>query len=79
MKSEALVELTGKVFNRAGIKITTEVKRHLGTLLGSGTFREKHASDKVKNSCDKIERLSKFAKSQPQVAYAAFIHGEMHK
>ena len=56
-----------------------EGKHNLGALLGSDTFREKYASDRVKNWSDEIERLSEFAKSEPQVAYAAFIHGELHK
>ena len=51
----------------------------MGASLGSDTFCEKYTSDKVKNWCDEIERLSEFANSQPQTAYAAFIHGELHK
>ena len=79
MKSEALLEFTDNVFNGTRIKITTEGKRHLTASLGSDTFREKYAIDKVKNWCDEIERLSEFAKCQPLAAYIAFIHGELHK
>ena len=42
-------------------------------------FVRKYAGNKVKNWSDKIGRLSKFAKSQPQVAYAAFIHERLYK
>ena len=66
------------MLNRTGIKIITEEKRHLGASLGSDTFPEKYASDKVKNWCDEIERLSKFAKSYPQASCGAFIHEEMY-
>lgn len=40
---------------------------------------KKYASDKVKNWCDKIERLSNFARLQPQATYAASIYTELHK
>ena len=29
--------------------------------------------------CSEVERLAEFAKTQPQAAYALFIHGEMHR
>ena len=57
LKSEALLELTKNAFTGTGIKTTTEGKRLLVSSLGSDTFREKYASDKVKNWRDKIERL----------------------
>ena len=40
---------------------------------------KKYAIDKVKNWCDKIERLSNFATLQPQATYAASIYTELHK
>ena len=40
---------------------------------------KKYASDKVKNWCDKIERLSNLATFQPQTTYAASIYRELHK
>ena len=40
---------------------------------------KKYASDKVKNWCDKIERLSNFATLQPQATYAASTYTELHK
>ena len=61
------------------IKITTEEKDHLGTSLGSGTFRKKYASDKVKIGVTKWKRLSEFLKSKPQAAHVAFIHGKLHE
>ena len=33
----------------------------------------------MKEWCDDMEILSGFATSQPQAAYAAFIHGEQHR
>ena len=33
---------------------------------------------KISKWCNEIEQLALFAKTQPQAAYAAFIHGEMH-
>ena len=67
------------LFGNTAIKFTTERKRHLGAALGNDTFRSEYANIKVKKWCDEIEKLCIYAKSQPQAAYAAFIHGEQHK
>ena len=34
---------------------------------------------KINEWCAEIEKLTEYAKTQPQAAYAAFCHGEIHK
>lgn len=67
------------LFSNTAIQVTTEGKRHLGAAIGSDEFREKYANDKVKMWCDEMEKLAEYAKTQPQAAFAAFIHGETHR
>ena len=55
-----------------GINFTTQGQRHLGAAIGSYDFRVKYTTEKVKDWSSEIFQLSKFAKSQPQAAYAAF-------
>ena len=42
-------------------------------------FRKTYATEKAKNWCGEIIKLSEFAKTQPHAAYSAFCHGEIHK
>ena len=42
-------------------------------------FRKIYATEKAKNWCGEIIKLSEFAKTQPHAAYSAFCHGEIHK
>ena len=67
------------IFKHSPIKITTSGKRHLGAAIGSIEFRTSYMEEKVDKWCEKIKSLSQIAKSQPQTAYAAYIHGEQHK
>ena len=36
-------------------------------------------NEKIDKWCKEIERLTIFAETQPQAAFAAYIHGEQHK
>ena len=63
----------------ANINITCEGKRHLGAAIGSKEFHKAYAEKKIAKWCGEIEQLALFAKTQPQAAYAAFTHGEMHR
>ena len=79
MKSEALLELTKNAFTGTGIKTTTEGKRLLVSSLGSDTFREKYASDKVKNWSDKIERLLLLSNSSHKQYMLLYTEYRVHK
>ena len=58
-----------------GVAITSEGKIHLRSAIGSQSFMECYVKKKVSGWKREIERLSEIAKTQPQAAYAAFIHG----
>ena len=67
------------IFKETNLNFTTEGKRHLGVALERKTFRDEYASGKVTDWCDELDGLSVIAKSQLQVAYTAFIHGQQGK
>ena len=79
VKNEETLNRAKILFEDTEIKYTTEGKRHLGAALGSENFKQQYVSDKVKDWCEELDKLSEFALSQPQAVYAAFIHGEQHK
>ena len=64
-----------KVFEGSGINITVEGRRHLGAVIGSKTFAAEYIKSKVEEWVTHVTTLAKFAKTQPQAAYAAFTHG----
>ena len=61
------------------MKFTTEGKRHLGAAIRSSDFRKVYATEKVNNWCEKIIKLSEYAKTQPHAAYSALRHGKVLK
>ena len=67
------------IFQNSQIKITVEGKRHLGAALGTNDFKISYISEKVENWCKKMEKLAEIAKTQPHAAYAAYVHGEVHR
>ena len=54
-------------------------KRHLGAAIGSNDFRKEYATKLVDQWCSEVEKLSSFATTEPQAAFAAYTHGEMHR
>ena len=79
LKTSALMQQATDLFQQTNINITCEGKRHLGAAIGSREFHKEYAEKKINNWCSEIEQLANIAKTQPQAAYAAFIHGEMHR
>ena len=79
VKEREKMESAKKLFHDSEIKYTNEGKRHLGAAIGSQSFRETYAKEKVKRWCEELEQLSEFAKTQPHAAYAALCHGELHR
>ena len=67
------------LFADSPINITTEGKRHLGAALGTEEFKFSYIDQKVSEWCIRLRKLSDIAKSQPHVAYSAYIHGEQHR
>ena len=68
-----------KIFKGTGISVTTEGKKHLGAALGSPSFVEDFVSHKVEEWIKEVEKLAAVAGSQPQAAYAAYIHATKNK
>ena len=64
-----------QVFEKSGVSITVEGKKHLGAAIGTNTFIESYVTNKVSGWVSEIERLSQIAESQPRAAYADLTHG----
>ena len=64
-----------EIFAETGIKIETEGTRHLGGALGTNQFMEAYATEKIKKFTQEVETLSHYAETEPQAAYAAYVHG----
>ena len=80
LKDSSKFDECKELFNESSpINITIEGKRHLGAAIGSSDFKNEYIDDKVEKWASNIKSLSEIAKTQPHVAYAAFIHGEQHK
>ena len=67
------------LFDQSGIQVTTGGKRHLGAAIGSDDFRIQYSTKKILKWISQIEKLAEIAKTEPQAAYAAYIHGEQHR
>ena len=74
VKPEHLKEAQ-KVFQNTGVQITSEGQRYLGAAIGSKEFKEKYVSEKIKEWVSELEHLNDIARSEPQLAYAAYTFG----
>ena len=68
---ESKLEEASTIFQETGVAITMEGKRHLGAALGKHAFVESYVQQKVTEWVSEVERLSTFATTKPQAAYAA--------
>ena len=68
-----------QIFQSSKITITTEGHRHLGSVMGSKTFKESYIKELVSKWCEELTKLSEIAMTQPQAAYAAFTSGYKYK
>ena len=64
-----------EIFAGSGITISMKGNQHLGAALGSRTFVEEFVSKKVATWVTDVKQLAEIAHTQPQAAYAAYIHG----
>ena len=76
---EPYLDEAKRIFDDTNVIITSQGARHLGAALGSSDFIHQFVELKVTQWKGEIERLAKFAFSQPHAAYAAFIHGVQSK
>ena len=63
------------VFKDTGVQVTIEGDRHLGSVLGSESFKHDFVKRKITSWVKDIEELSVVAKEEPQIAYSAFTKG----
>ena len=68
-------EAAREIFKDTGIVITTEGERYLGGAIGSPSFVRQLVEQKVDCWRKELEKLGKFADTQPHAAFAAFTHG----
>ena len=68
-----------KVFADTNVEVRCDGCCYLGAAIGSPVFLEQYARKKVDEWVAEVLRLSVFAKSQPQAAYSAFVHGLRNK
>jgi hypothetical protein len=71
---ESLLEEAKVLFADTEVQITSDGKRHLGAAVGSAVFKNDYISEKVEGWVASIERLAKFAVTQPHAAFSAFTH-----
>ena len=67
------------IFGDTHINITSEGRPYLGAALGSEKYINQFVSDKVQEWNEELHILSAIAPTQPHAAFAAFIHGFIHK
>ena len=66
-------------FQESGVAITKEGRRYLDGAIGTRTFVETYAKEKVSAWSQEVECLSSIATSQPHAAHTAFTHGLVNK
>ena len=68
-----------RIFIGTDVKITTEVQKHLGAVIGSKSFKREFITVKVKKWMEELSMLSKVAKFAPHESYVCFTSGYKHK
>ena len=72
---DAHVQAARSIFYGTAVEITTEGQRHLGAPLGTDSYVEQFVSSKVRDWVSQMDRLAQIAKTDPQAAYSAYVHG----
>ena len=70
-----LQKLYREIFKDTAIMISEEGERYLGGAIGTISFIQQYVQTKVDGWIKDIQKLSEFATTQPQAAYAALTHG----
>ena len=68
-----------RIFKDTAVQITLEGRHYLGGALGTDAFVKDFMSEKVSDWTQQVQRLAKFASTQPQAAFAACTHGLISK
>ena len=72
VKDDTKLAQAKQIFEGTDIQSMTSGKRQLGDSIGSDDFRTQYTKAKVKKWQYEVEKLSEFAKTEPQAAYAAY-------
>ena len=73
------IDKAKEIFKDTAITISEEGKRYLGGAMGTASFVQQFVQRKVEGWVKEVEKLSRFAATQPHAAYAAFTHGLMSR
>ena len=79
MKNESDIDTAKEIFTKTAIQLTTSGKRNLGAAIGNQSFKDEYVGGKVTEWRKEILKLAEIAKTQPHVAFSAYIHGHQHK
>ena len=79
LKTEENLEYAKTLYRDSNVNFNTEGKRYIGASINNSDYRYSYAEEKINEWCVENEKLTEYAKTQPQTAYAAFFHGEIHK
>ena len=63
------------MFNGLNINITTDGHAYLGSFIGSEAGKSAYMKDQIQEWSKDIESLANIAKTEPQLAYAAYVYG----
>ena len=79
VKAKAVFPNTGVQITEEGVTDTDETsregQRYLGSALGTPTFIKNYAAKKIDTWVSELEGLCEIAKTEPQLAYAAYTFG----
>ena len=73
------LENATNIFAGSGVNITSDGRPYLGAAIGSEKFVEEYVKSKVESWMSNTTLLSEIAKSQPQAAFSALMHGLLSK
>ena len=76
---DSLLDKAKELFRDTQVNVTSQGRPHLGAPLGCEEFVDQFITDKVNQWMDELSLLVDLAKTQPHAAYAAYVHGYVHK
>ena len=68
-----------EIFADTAVRISAEGKHYLGGAHGSDSFRNESFRMQIIDWVAEVQYLAKFARTEPQAAFAAFTHGLISK
>ena len=68
-----------ETFSNSGLKITTEGRRHLGASVGTTGYKKEYLDQLIDTWIEELGHLSEIAKTEPHIAYTAYVFGFQHK